>query len=277
MDKNLLSENGIETIKIPCKGKTPKGNPCGRAVMPGTDHCNLKEHNPDNIKLKKRLWDWIDKHRLLSIISLFGICISVAGISIAIFNLNNYFEDKRKNRIAGELVTTKILLSTKSKIYPELEIGDSGTVFKMYGTEGKPIIQFFGDTDLTIAIDQKGNAKVSFIIRDKTGNVVAEIVENEWKLKNETKWDRNYSQDSLEVKDNSGDVVLQVKVIGNRVQLQAKLWHSSGKGVMLVKSDDPNKKGASFLPMGGGLPDVVRKIKPIFNYPSELHLGELVD
>jgi hypothetical protein len=90
-------------------------------------------------------------------------------------------------------------------------------------------------------------------------------------------WDRNYTDDALEVKNTGGRVVLQVRVLSDRIQLQGEWWSKDGFGVRFVKIPDP-VTGA----MGGGItklsiainPDEPH-IDPIFEYPSDSHFGQL--
>jgi hypothetical protein len=114
---------------------------------------------------------------------------------------------------------------------------------------------------------------VSTIIRDRSGAVVAEIVRNEWKVNSGNVWDRNYSRNALEVRGPTGDVVLQVRLVKDRVQLQAKIYTSEGLGMALVKV--PGRGGA--IEYGRPNQPLESIISPIFKYPSDLHLGELVD
>jgi hypothetical protein len=65
-----------------------------------------------------------------------------------------------------------------------------------------------------------GKAKISTRITDESGNLIAEIIRNEWKVAPTRAWDRNYSGDALEVKDSRGYVVLQVRVLADRIQIQ---------------------------------------------------------
>lgn len=58
---------------------------------------------------------------------------------------------------------------------------------------------------------------MSLVIRDRSGRLVAEIVNNEWKVNPQNAWDRNYSADALEVRDPTGDIVLQVKALADRI------------------------------------------------------------
>jgi hypothetical protein len=166
----------------------------------------------------------------------------------------------------------KIILSAQYKVFPLLELGDSGSVFGFTGPKDQPFMSFARDTALTITKDEKG-IKVSTRIKDKDGKIIAELIDNEWKLNPNNLWDRNYSQNALEVKDAEGDIVLQVRLLDDRVQLQAKFYNSSGRGIAIGK-DESGHGAIVFSPKDN--PKQTIKMEPIFRYPSDLHLGELV-
>jgi hypothetical protein len=167
----------------------------------------------------------------------------------------------------------KIIFSVNDHILPMLEIGDSNTGFVWKGPQGAPILNIFGDNDVKIELEG-GQIKVSTLLRNRKGQIIAELVKNEWKVSPPPNtWDRNYSRDALEVLDPTGDIVLQVRLVENRVQLQAKFIGSNGQQVGLIKTG-PHESVIEFEPPSQPL---IRKIKPIFKYPSELHFGEFVD
>ncbi len=85
-------------------------------------------------------------------------------------------------------------------------------------------------------------------------------------------WDRNYSQNALEIKDNTGDIIFQIRLIENRVQLQAKIYDSNGNGIGI----HGDEKGGYIELTGINHPVLNFKIEPIFKYPSDLHLGEFI-
>jgi hypothetical protein len=168
----------------------------------------------------------------------------------------------------------KIIFSTKKQVYPKLEIGDSGTIFVWEGPEGKPMFNFGEDNHLTIEL-MGDQLLISTMIRDQKGSVISEIIRNEWKVNPSNSWDRNYSKNALEVRGPNGDIVLQVRLVGDRIQFQAKMYNSKGIGYVLVKKPESTDglKGALLEVRLPGEP-MTSVIRPIFRYPSSLHLGE---
>jgi hypothetical protein len=155
----------------------------------------------------------------------------------------------------------------------KIEIGDSGTIIVYGGPEGGNLFLFAKDYELKVeAVD--GVVKVSTAVRDENGKNVAEIIRNEWKVSPPPNtWDRNYNNNSLEVKDGRGDIVLQVSVLSDRVRVQGKWRTGKYSGISFVKS--PAGDGALMDTLGPGKGEFSTNIKPMFKYPSLLHLGEL--
>lgn len=113
---------------------------------------------------------------------------------------------------------------------------------------------------------------VTVAIRDQSGKIIAEIVQNNWKLRPSLLWDRNYNASAIEVRGEDGAVVLQIRVLSDRIQLQG-IWHThTGKFFEIVKSPDSTR------PMGIIIWDPKKRvtIKAIFRYPSDQYLGEVV-
>ncbi len=186
------------------------------------------------------------------------------------------YKEEAKSKYFGVLKPkSKILLSAEKNTFPKFEFGDSGAILVKAGKPDEPLFKIFRDNYLTIKI-KRGKMKVSTIIRDRNGAIIAELENNEWKVNQNNSFDRNYSKNALEVKDSSGDIVLQVKLIEDRVQFQGKFYDSRGNGVAFgkVRGSD-GKIGGCIEITGTARPNLTLHIEPIFEYPSELHLGEL--
>jgi len=128
------------------------------------------------------------------------------------------------------------------------------------------------------AID--GIVKVSTYITDDEGNLIAELVRNEWKVAPPPRtWDRNYSKDALEVRDGKGAVILQVRAFSDQIQIQG-IWRTSigvNKNVRLMIWKDPAKDGAAIQIFPHNFIGEIPSIPPMFEYPSDSHLGEFKD
>lgn len=203
-----------------------------------------------------------------------AILLVVAILQVAL--LRKEKKEKEKGRYTGELRTEQndVLLSSKDSIYPKLELGDSGAIFLFAGEAGTPLFKFFENSHLTV-VKEGGQLKVSTNIYDKRGNLVAELRNNEWRVNQNISFDRNFSNHALEVKDSSGDVVLQVRLVEDRIQIQAKFYGPNGEGVALGKGFDALGNPGGIMEVTGPRHPVLQmKIPPLFRYPSDLHLGE---
>jgi len=203
-----------------------------------------------------------------------GIALTALG-GFGAFHFSKRMEHEKEAQSAytGRLkAKSELLLSGPDHIWPRIEMGDSGATFIIAGKQGIPLFSFGEDSTLTV-VREDGQVKVSTIIRDKAGRVVAELIKNEWKINPQNSYDRNYTEDALEVKDPSGDIVLQVRALPDRVQLQAKLYNLSGRGFAFGKM--PGAPGGIIDFTGPKNPELRLRIEPIFEYPSDLHLGQL--
>jgi len=204
---------------------------------------------------------------------------------------------KQSGVLRGPALT---ILSPIKNIYPKLKLGDSNTFLSWQGPQGQALLSVFEDNELVISIE-KGRLKLSTQIRDTHGELVAEIIGNEWKLREENLWERNYDKNALEVRDTKGDVVLQVALKGDYVQFAAKMYSRDGAGFgigsarftqegirrceegslkIVAAADGPKEVKIgdviSVLEMRPPCHPLELVIEPIFRYPSELHLGEHV-
>lgn len=192
------------------------------------------------------------------------------------------------------------LLSPRQDIYPKLKLGNSSALFIWQGSQGQPILRMFEDNELIIWIED-GRLKVSTQIRDCHGDLIAEIIGNEWRLRKDNLWDRNYDKNALEVRDTEGDVILQIILTEDYIQFAAKMYSRDGAGfgigsktltqedimrhdeesvIIIAASDSPKEVRVGDVvgvmePRPPGQP-LELVIEPIFRYPSDLHLGERI-
>jgi len=203
----------------------------------------------------------------------------VSGLAVTLLAGSGFIQlriarTERRTRAAsaqtGVLKGQRTLLGPNQASTPQLEIGDSGAIFAFTGPQGEPLFKIFDDSHLTVELED-GQLKVSTVIRDAAGKVVAELLKNEWKVSSATTYDRNYSKDAIEVRDSSGEVVLQVRLVGDRVQFQGRFHDKDGRTIAIGKSIGPDGKAGGAIDFSGRL-----RISPIFRYPSDRHLGELL-
>lgn len=176
----------------------------------------------------------------------------------------------------GELIPDRhLLFSTDYPAKNYIEIGDSGSGFVWVGKSGKPIFDFYG-SPLTIETIG-GRVKVSTEIKNARGELLVELVRNQWRVSPAPNtFDRNYTDDALEVRNAEGRIILQVKSLPDRVQLQGE-WHGpNGQAFRMLKGLGPDGKvGGLLLPRPNGFLPSDPEIVPIFEYPSDAHFGKL--
>jgi len=244
------------------------------------------------------------------------ITLVVASVAVGVITIKAEDKNQQITKYAGLLNGPSLtVLSTKQDTYPTLKLGDSNTFFTFQGPEGQPIIKVFDDNDLIISGEKVISRnwwkfwsssesikwEVSTVIRDKEGQIIAEITNNQWKLKPDKLWDRNYNDNALEVRNADGDIVLQIVVNKDYIQFAAKMYSSTGQGfgigseiftqADLIKHQNGESKiiaaanGPTKIAVGDitGVMEIRPpgqaldlKIEPIFKYPSDLNMGELI-
>ena len=262
-----------------CKAKKLNGSPCSNSAISGKEYCIFHQSRISGFsKLINSTW----------FILLTSLC-TIVGLVIAIEAFFLGKNETKIEKVSGELSSHQIL-SIDDNIFPKMRFGNKGPIVEhlryllkdsrnldtsvpMNGSG----LWFLKDTHFTVQAD-KGKLKVSTIIRNKDGAIIAEMIKNEWKINKNNIYDRNYSDNALEIKDNSGDVVLQILLIKDVVQLQGKFYDSDGYGMAF---SEPVEYGSDFRveyfdPHDAPYDKLQTQIIPIFKYPSELHLGEMI-
>ncbi|MGN7888405.1 hypothetical protein [Dyadobacter sp. 22481] len=151
--------------------------------------------------------------------------------------------------------------------FVEIKIGNG--VGRWFAGAADGVIFRIGD-EIGLGVTEKsGNLLVSFIVRDKFGEIVAEMTENEWELNEENFYKRNYDDTGLEVIDSKGDVIFQIELEKGLIKLQGKLYTRSGGGAAFYCAPD----GAAVIQgFDSTFVDSIH-IQPIFKYPSEKYFG----
>jgi hypothetical protein len=176
----------------------------------------------------------------------------------------------------------KLFGDPNSSLIPRFQFGTSNVIYgvKEIGREspaGSLLLPLLNERQFKIEVIE-GKLKVSSQIADDNGHLIVELIQNEWKVAPPpNSWDRNYSDDALEVRDASGDVVLQIRLLPDRIQLQGVWWVDIGYNGMvriIIRGNIWDGAQTLFVPKNSKNP--APKIDPMFRYPSEHHLGQLV-
>jgi hypothetical protein len=169
----------------------------------------------------------------------------------------------------------------ESSTIPRIQFGTSNVVYgvKELGRDsplGTLLFPALNERQFKIeSID--GKLKVSTEVADGNGKLIAELIHNEWKVAPPPgTWDRNYTDDALEVRDASGNVVLQIRALPDRIQLQGIWWVDTGfNGVVQFVIRGNPKDGGQIVLVPKNNKDGPPRIEQMFRYPSDRHLGEL--
>ena len=138
----------------------------------------------------------------------------------------------------------------------------NGTIFC---DDGEPLV--------SVKRDSEGRILLTAKIRNENGELIAEIRENQWKLNANLLFDRNYTNFAVEVRERTGNVVLQVADLGDVIHFEGILRCRNGRTLIIARYDDGTKQGAVFsFSSNTTSPNAIR-IPEIFEYPSALHLG----
>jgi hypothetical protein len=160
----------------------------------------------------------------------------------------------------------------------KLQIGPNAkTLFTWTGPNS---VSQLGSLGNSIEFDRNKNGELTAntVIRDREGHMLVEIVDNEWRVSSAA-WEKNYTNDALEVKDADGKIVFQLRLFADRAEIQAEWWNKDGKGSRLVQlkdkpeSPDSDKKGFVIVMMDTTFHPDDPVIQPIFRYPSKHYFG----
>jgi len=113
-----------------------------------------------------------------------------------------------------------------------------------------------------------GQILVSAFIRDEKGKMIAQIVNNDWLVNPEGRYDRNFSNNAFEVINNINKIPIFQIVLKdqNNIYIGGVFYYEKGRIVA-------SQKGL-FINPGDKRPE--DNIRCIFRYPGDKHLGQLL-
>lgn len=208
-------------------------------------------------------------HRIPAI-TFFGIGFLFIDASTCMFWAAKTEPVEHSADAASGVLTSETLFSPDNNPSPaQFDVCDASPLFVWAGPKNQPFFDIFKGTQLTVE-RINGAVAVSTNLKDESGKLVAEIARNEWKVKPSLLWDKNFNRDSLEIRDASGDVVLQVTATPEFVRIRGK-WRDEGDQFLEI-TESPDKLGAYIV----FFPSQAIPIAPLFQYPSDRHPGELL-
>lgn len=213
----------------------------------------IKEFKDIKEKKGSKKWDWI----IFSVI-LFLIILG-SGL--------NYYQNIKEDMYSKNAGILSGKLGDKSIVNPAIGFETANIIFINH-SKGEKLGLLGIPLDIWI---ENNELKVSASIRDKSGQIIAILNENEWDLKNKD-YDRNFDDKALEVINNENEVVFQIKFNDEFVQIWGVFYNKDGTGSYIEQLNE------SGLVMGGLNKNETKiiNVKKIFRYPSELYFGKRI-
>jgi hypothetical protein len=211
------------------------------------------------------------------------ISIVFVGCLIAAWPVYRQWKIEQAEALEGNLFEGSFHPETNCMALP-VQVGSAGATFYMFppknGKEMPPYFRPFPDAEFRVECGKRG-ALISTTVRDHNGNEIVSIERNHWHIFPPFR-DKNYTNSALEVEDNSGHVVFQIRFAAGdpkknlfpRIQLQGEWWSDEGHGLRIVFTGEAGGE-MTFLTPQNQRNDAL--IKPIFKYPSRDFLGVLSD
>jgi hypothetical protein len=113
-------------------------------------------------------------------------------------------------------------------------------------------------------------------VKDRGGNLVAAVKGNHWYVYPPYTSEKNYTKNSLEVKDSSGEVVLQIFLKGSTAYVQG-IWRDQfGAGAEILSDENEKESRVISWANSGEERQKEQPISPSFVYPSPQHWGEKI-
>lgn len=188
------------------------------------------------------------------------------------FYFENQYHEQRASAVEGVLIPEKAILSNQATIRAALD-GPVFTFSNSLGSSSLPPGVYRPDLQVR---EGPSGVILTTSVKDREGHQVVAIKKNHWVVYPPYCSDKNYTSNSLEVKDSTGDVVLQVVLNGSRAYVKG-IWRDQfGAGAELVS--DENEQQATVISWANGAEERQNEqlISPSFIYPSSEHWGEKI-
>lgn len=204
--------------------------------------------------------------------------ILVAGMGLEFIVLYPLWREEKAMATTGELEVDN---SEDFDSLPIISFGPEGdgVSWSWSGPKDEPLMNIWGDRVIIRKVD--GKIMLTTHVRDQDGKIVVDIDDNKWRVSPQSgiSWDKNYSENALEVMDGRGQIVFQVVLVPNVVRIQGEWWTEDKRGARILRPYpfDREKVGPVFVTLSPQSHPQEPHIEPIFRYPSREHWGEYVD
>ena len=224
------------------------------------------------------VWNWLlTKHRKKPI---FVIIIAMLAIPVVAIIYEGYqkvrkerFDERYFGKSSGRLESQ----SKGNVIVPKFRFGGATFLDPNRNRDFTCVRKILGYMPFEIWVES-GKVRVNTKVKNKKGDIVAQLNANEWQINPDNIFDRNYNQNALEVIGPNKEVILQVILDGDIAEVYGEFYAS--QEIRIRRNIDRVLFGKA--PDGTGIivtkPIGSRdksKIPRMFKYPSSKHLGEL--
>ena len=212
------------------------------------------------------------------------VCITVVAAFLFITGfqplVRRQWMEEKAAALEGQLCSFRSFWGTcYTPPIPIIEIADSGTMFIWGGAGAMEMGKFAHNVGLQIEQGKHG-IELSTPLLDRSGKKIVDIKKNHWTVIPQPGiWDKNYTQNALEIKDSREQVVLQIRFLPDRIQIAAEWRDQFGHGQEWSKCGSNKALPTCISPWGSPQTELQNEvvIEPIFQYPSKEHLGEFVN
>src|SRR5437867_5709079 len=188
-----------------CKANTQSGDQCRNNAISGTSFCYISSHGGIRKTFFQRACNFIQNKWLG--FSLF------AAVSLT-FGITSFYQRYHGSKLAA---TSGVITSPRASA---MSVSVGSAEFVMLSNDG--VVFDDGKNPLLQIRLVSGRLFVTTQIRDENGSMIAEMRDNEWKHQQAPAiFDRNYTQDVLEIRDKSGTIALQVANLGRTIAVAA--------------------------------------------------------
>lgn len=189
------------------------------------------------------------------------------------FYFENQYHEQRAAAVEGVLTPEKAALNKQAII----RAADDGPTFTFTSDSSGPSSLPAGIYRPELEVSEgPAGVLLTTSVKDRDGHLIVAIKDNHWTVYPQYSSDKNYTSNSLEVKDSSGEVVLQVVLIGSTALVRG-IWRDQfGAGAELFSDENEKASGVTWWANGAEEKQKEQLISPSFIYPSSQHWGETI-
>ena len=193
------------------------------------------------------------------------IFIPLVVIAIALVAIQSVEYNQQRKQIEFLSGTAELKPKKIADIsYPQLMLGTAKLEYT--GTPGQAIFQV--GLDPVTVWGEDGRLKLSTVIRNEKGDVVARLDANVLRVVEGQMYDHNYDKTALEVIDGENRVILQVEFEDGIAQFRG-IFHDKDGGSYALGDNIIEVRPPGVL--------LETSFKPIFYHPGFRHIGKRLD